>query len=274
MASSICGTISRDRPGHARAAVDVGGAGLRAALVQQHDDGLDALGLQLAGVALAVAASSANSQPGDTGRGHDARRALEGHADEADLDALHLVDRRTAAAAAAGSAVTKALADRYWKSAPWYGSAGSAQPSTGWQPPFWMRSSSAGALVELVVADAGVVQADPVERLDGRLVVEGGRQQRRGADQVAGGDGQRVLLLAGRLELTDLRGEVLGATEAAVSVGRRSPGRRQCWTSRSAARAGRGSRSARAVGARPAAGREGWSWVRRRRPAHPRRVLS
>ena len=39
-------------------------------------------------------------------------------------------------------AVLKAFADRYWKPAPRYG-VPSAQPSTGWQPPFWIRSSSA-----------------------------------------------------------------------------------------------------------------------------------
>ena len=45
------------------------------------------------------------------------------------------------------------------------------------------------ALVELVVADAGHVEAHGVERLDRRLVVEQPGQERRAADQVTGGHG-------------------------------------------------------------------------------------
>ena len=60
------------------------------------------------------------------------------------------------------------------------------------QPPFCIRSSSATALVEFVIADGGELQAHQVHRVDGRLVEEIGRGQRRGADQVAGGNGDRV----------------------------------------------------------------------------------
>ena len=45
-----------------------------------------------------------------------------------------------------------------------------------------------GAAVELVVADRRDVQAHRVEHLDGRLVLEDARLERRGADQVAGAD--------------------------------------------------------------------------------------
>ena len=72
------------------------------------------------------------------------------------------------------------------------------------------------ALVELVVADGGHVQAEQVERLDGRLVVEGGAQQRRGADHVAGADGQGLLArcFGFRAKLLEGRGEVLGTPPA------------------------------------------------------------
>ena len=66
------------------------------------------------------------------------------------------------------------------------------------------------ALVELVVADAVVVEAHDVEGLDRRLVVEQRRQQRRRADQVTGRHEDRVRV--GRLEVRDVGGEVLGAT--------------------------------------------------------------
>ena len=49
-----------------------------------------------------------------------------------------------------------------------------------------MRSSSVDALVELVVAHGVEVEPDLVHGLDRRLVVEQRRQQRAGADQVAG----------------------------------------------------------------------------------------
>ena len=50
-------------------------------------------------------------------------------------------------------------------------------------------------LVELVVADRGDVHPQQVERLDRGLVMEGGAQQRGGADHVAGADRQRLLAL-------------------------------------------------------------------------------
>ena len=63
------------------------------------------------------------------------------------------------------------------------------------------------ALVELVVAHGRDVEAERVHRLDRRLVVERGGQQRRRADEVAGRDGERVrVALAG---LGEMRGEVL-----------------------------------------------------------------
>ena len=48
------------------------------------------------------------------------------------------------------------------------------------------------ALVELVVADARDVEADGVQRLDGRLVVEERRDERARADQVTRAHRDRV----------------------------------------------------------------------------------
>ena len=133
------------------------------------------------------------------------RRALQGHADEGDLDAGEVPDlvRREERSCRWSSLTT--FAARYWKSAPAKPSP-SWQPSTGWQPPFCMRSSSVGALIELVVADGVDVEADRVHRLDGRLVVEQRRQQRARADQVARTDGDRVRVLPSRSLLTASRG--------------------------------------------------------------------
>jgi len=64
------------------------------------------------------------------------------------------------------------------------------------------------ALVELVVADRADVDAHRVEGLDGGLVVEEPRDQRAGADVVAGADDERVAVL--RAQRVDVRGEVLG----------------------------------------------------------------
>ncbi len=114
-------------------------------------------------------------------------------------------------------AFSRTLAARYWKFAP-VKRVPAAQE-------FWLFAPSTVvdaaavlealellvALVELVVAHGGDVEAERVERLDGRLVVEGGRQQRRGADHVAGGDGDGVGVAdAGLLEV---RREVLDAAD-------------------------------------------------------------
>ena len=66
-----------------------------------------------------------------------------------------------------------------------------------------------GAFVELVVADRVEVEPDLVHRLDRRLVVEERRQQRAGADEVAGRDHERVRVAAA--EHPDVRGQELGA---------------------------------------------------------------
>ncbi len=65
------------------------------------------------------------------------------------------------------------------------------------------------ALVELMVADGGDVEAHHRQRLDGRLVVEQRGQKRARTDQVAGGDEDAVLLAFAAL--LDQRRQMLGA---------------------------------------------------------------
>ena len=48
------------------------------------------------------------------------------------------------------------------------------------------------AAIEFVIADRVEIEPDQVHRQDGRLVEEAGRDERRGADQVAGRDGETV----------------------------------------------------------------------------------
>ena len=64
------------------------------------------------------------------------------------------------------------------------------------------------ALVELVVADGGDLEAHGGEGFDAGLIVEQRRQQRARADQVAGGHEYAVLLV--RAQLLDERRHVLG----------------------------------------------------------------
>jgi len=73
------------------------------------------------------------------------------------------------------------------------------------------------ALVELVVAHGARLEAERVHGLDGRLVVERGRQQRRGPDDVTGGDRHGVALPGPGL--AQVGGEVLHATGVGGHVG-------------------------------------------------------
>ncbi len=66
-----------------------------------------------------------------------------------------------------------------------------------------------GPLVELVVADGGDVETNGVHRLDARLIMEERGHERRRADDVAGGDDERVWVFSP--ELLDVRSEILGA---------------------------------------------------------------
>lgn len=194
-----------DGPGDAGALVDA--AGSRPALVKEDDDGFDALLLQLGnqrvhGVGLVAELEAAHASRGDH-RG----RGLEGHADEGHLDAFegaHRVGREQRLAGApvdhvrgeeaelgAAEAVAVRAAVRRVAAAP-------AHPA-----------QLGRALVELVVPDGAQIQTKGVHGLDRGLVVEQRRQQRAGADQVAGRHHHRVGV--GRFPRADMRREVLDA---------------------------------------------------------------
>ena len=80
------------------------------------------------------------------------------------------------------------------------------------------------AVIEFMIADRGDRKIHRIERLDRRFVMEQSREQRAGADQVAGGDDDRVWIAGdGVLEM---RCQVLGAarrrlSDRAVRAGRR-----------------------------------------------------
>ena len=165
--------------------------------MDQHHDRVDALALEHRHELVGGLHLVGELQPGDAAGGDDARGVLEGHPDEADLRAVHVLDgvrrkdrlvgpgvlhvrgqvvelRALEGVVGAGVLVVRAVRAV-------------------------VDAAAAGhplellvALVELVVADGGDVEAELVHRLDGRLVVERGGEQRRGADDVAGRDGQGV----------------------------------------------------------------------------------
>ena len=208
-----------DRPGEADAARvrgRVGGEreGLHAALVQQHDDRLDAvLAPELPRVAVGGRRLVEEVEVGDARRRDDLRRPLERHADEADLLALEPADRVGLEERACASSLWTTLAARYLKSAPlnvWPVS----QPSVGWQPPRCMRLSSASPSSNSWLPTERDVEPDLVHGLDRRLVVVERRDQRAGADQVAGGDD--AASCAAPLELAHVAGEDRGAAGGRV----------------------------------------------------------
>ena len=85
------------------------------------------------------------------------------------------------------------MAARYWKRAPANGSSRHGTRVRVLAAAAALHPQQLGrALVELVVADRGEAEPEQVHRVDRRLVEEIGRGERRGADQVAGGDGDRV----------------------------------------------------------------------------------
>ncbi len=76
-------------------------------------------------------------------------------------------------------------------------------------------------LVKLVVAHGVEVEADLVERLDGRLVVEQGREQWRGADHVTSRDDDGLGIIG--LHGLNPRGQILRTTGIDIA-GRRADG--------------------------------------------------
>ena len=207
------------RTGQPRAAVGRRAADRGAALVQEHDDRLHLLALQLADVAIGGVRLVGEVQHGREDRQEQLGRSFERHPDEADPDAADALDhvRREERPAGpdaghvggqereVGAAVAVAV-----------GAAVARVAAAALEP-----QQLGGAFVELVVADRADVEADRVQRLDRRLVVEERRQQRAGADEVAGGHDQRVAVAA--LERADVRREVLGAAGGHAHLGGAQP---------------------------------------------------
>ena len=155
-------------------------------------------------------------EPFDAARRHDARRALERHADVGHLGPLVRLDgvgredrlaglvddvRREELEVGAGEAVAVEAAVRRMAAA-------------------LLHAEQFGCtLIELVVADRVEVEADEVHRLDRRFVVEQRRQQRTGTDQVTCRHHRRVALL---IERPDVARQVLRAARRdGVGVRRR-----------------------------------------------------
>ena len=101
------------------------------------------------------------------------------------------------------------------------------------------------ALVELVVAERGHVEADAVGRLDRRLVVEVGRGERRGAHEVARVDLDRAAGQRGAVEAGGQPGRAAEARSGRLEVAVEVVDAQQCAASPTP-----GSRGCGALGAR------------------------
>ncbi|MEZ5236002.1 MAG: hypothetical protein R2749_25390 [Acidimicrobiales bacterium] len=184
------------------------GAGLDAALVQQHDDRLHPLGGELRGGGVGGGHLVGEAQPADAGLGHQLGRALQRHADEAHPHAAHRLDRRTGQHGL-GAAGEVHVGGQPREVGAVVGPVGEVAAVVGVAAAVLHALQFGQALVELVVAHAGHVEAHRLERLDAGLVVEQARQERRPADQVPGRHRERVgVALAQRVERG---GQVLGA---------------------------------------------------------------
>ena len=181
---------------------------LRPALVQEHDDRLDALPLQLGDERVGGLGLVQEAPALDPGLSDERVGVLQRHADEADLHALDLLDPVRRKRRLAGGVVDGVRGEPL-EVRSGVGRTGEVTPVDGMAATVLHAEELGDALVELVVADARHVEAHCVQRLDGRLVVEQARQERRAPDEVAGSDGEAVLLAGA--ELSQLRGEVLAA---------------------------------------------------------------
>ena len=184
--------MSKIAPVEPAALVVDGPVGLDAALVDQDDDRLDALLLQLLATSVRrCRPRRRTSGPRRPLGGDDRRRALQRHADEADLHAVRSCLMRERAGRAVLRRRRRGRSPRGTGTSRRRTPCPSWQPSVGWQPPFCIRSSSARPSSNSWLPTAVTSRPERVHRLDGRLVVEERREQRGGADDVAGRDRQR-----------------------------------------------------------------------------------
>ena len=200
-----------DRAGEAVAVVEAEWERLAAALVQQDDDRAHAvLPAQHLRPAVRRLGLVEEREALDSRLRDDVRRAFERHADEAHLDRRRTCGSRTERR----SAVRSPCRPRWLRGSRTRAAEPVRQrirvrsvvaPVLRVAPAVLHAPQLVGALVELVVAHGVQVQAHHVHGLDRRLVVEERRDERAGADQVAGRDEQRVRV--GPLERPDVRGE-------------------------------------------------------------------
>ncbi len=179
-----------------------------AALVEQHDDGLDALSLQLGHQGVGGLDLVEEVVALDAGGGHEGVGGLEGHADEADLDAVDLLD--PVRGQRGGAALVDHVGRQPLEVGAGVGLIGEVAAVDRVAAAVLHAQQLGDALVELVVADAGHVEVHGVERFDRRLVVEQAAEGGGTPDEVAGGHGQAVLL-AGP-QLVEFGRKELGAT--------------------------------------------------------------
>ncbi len=166
-----CVVDGDDWSGDTDAGVDVTGRRrLRTTLVQQHDDGLDALRLQdwderVGRLGLVEEIPTLDAGSGDQGVG-----GLKRHADEADLDVIEPLDP------VGGQGRLAALVDDIGGEPLEVGAgvrlAREIAAIDGVTAAVLHTQQFGDTLVKFVVADAGDVELHRVERLDGRFVVE------------------------------------------------------------------------------------------------------
>ena len=184
---------------------------------------------------MTVSASSRNSTVAMPVGRHDQGRALEGHADERHLDAAREavdgVGREDRLAAVlvldvGGEEVEVGAAERVAVTAAVDGMA-PVPARRAYSRPRGCRTACAAARRcprRTRGCRRRCSRGPAVERLDGRLVVEQRRQQRRRADQVAGRDEDRVAVLGA--QVADVRREVLDATGRDATGGVHAPAAR------------------------------------------------
>ena len=181
----------QDVAGQAVAALFGIDLGELAALMNEEDDGIRAGRLELGHKRVCGRCLVRKVKAGNSGRSDDQSRLLEGFADEADLDRADLADRGRGEQGAA--VVAEDIAGEIFEAG-----AGERLQPAGFAA--GVLAAAAGlhaqklgrALVEFMVADRREAEAEHVHGVDGRLVEKVSRSERRGADQVAGSDSDRV----------------------------------------------------------------------------------
>src|SRR5665213_1281394 len=165
-------------------------AGRIAALMDQHDNGLDAARLQLRNQCVHRLGLIPELEARDAGRRDDVRRALQRQADERNRDGLEFPDLESRKQGLAGALVDGGRCEIVKLRA--------RKPMRTLAPVDRMAAAILHpqqlllAFVEFVIADGSDAKPHHRQRLDGGFVVKHRRQERARADQIAGGDEDRV----------------------------------------------------------------------------------